>query len=585
MKTSCLRMVSLGIIALSSMVAVNSLIAADIPHRIYVGSFYEQEVFDQTAPGTECYPGAPCYYSGSSLLRIWDPSSAGFEQYVTSPSCVDENGDQWCGGQNVTTRWPETTWPPQGFNGTQVTRTYYSDCTSMVETNTVGPMFGIPWVHRDITTTEWWEGHRCFWDDGTLFGPTYVQWHPTRLRRANTTIMLYTGIEDILPIPGPPPPGSAMGPAIFRIRAPVTDVDTGLPINPTNVTVQGVRANASGDIFLLANENIHVNVTPQTPAAFRNTQYDVTAEKSKPQIWRILPDGSRTNITDRTQTVWVGEQIDLTCSSTGSWTNFTNCTWTVPGITVAGWNSTITQAVVIPFTNRNSGAIRYYWVDGHAPATVECRIAIGGMTFNLRTHFTVIRPFNYLTSTSASAGVTVDSLYLVVPALHFGDSRSRAAGVAGMVFSYDAQVAGGQWTLCQVVASTMNRVRQTSGQWWRLAATNVLDEVFPFTDTNDSPGVWLESQPFNTPPNAPLDYAIAHDVYSTTLMFMPAVGNAIWVPIRQVTWSWRGSASWAGGTWSLVPGSASHTPNPGSSETTLHPTWTNNVQSYGLSRE
>jgi hypothetical protein len=115
-----------------------------------------------------------------------------------------------------------------------------------------------------------------------------------------------------------------------------------------------------------------------------------------------------------------------------------------------------------------------------------------------------------------------------------------------------------------------------------LNATSGLDDVYPYpldpdaTQTNgktsDTPGLAIDGISGVTFTAASVDFNA-----TMWLLFQPSgtTGNKIWVPLRQVTWTWTAAASKSGSTWSIT----SHS-DPGTlsdSDTTAHPVWTKNA--------
>jgi hypothetical protein len=100
-----------------------------------------------------------------------------------------------------------------------------------------------------------------------------------------------------------------------------------------------------------------------------------------------------------------------------------------------------------------------------------------------------------------------------------------------------------------------------------------LDDIYPYdshSSTTDSPLVTL--------PASGLTSTFTDYTATMWLMYKPlnVPGTSIWVPLRQVTWSWAATATFSGGHWTLT----SHTDpqNLSDSDSTTYPTWTRNAE-------
>jgi uncharacterized Zn-binding protein involved in type VI secretion len=95
--------------------------------------------------------------------------------------------------------------------------------------------------------------------------------------------------------------------------------------------------------------------------------------------------------------------------------------------------------------------------------------------------------------------------------------------------------------------------------------------AFDNTGTNavDSPGQSLDIFPSN------YVSVTGSGTFNMWMMFTPSGGVS--VPLQVVNWSWSGSATNNGTGWSLVPGSATNSPNPAGQDTENYPLWINNI--------
>jgi len=305
-----------------------------------------------------------------------------------------------------------------------------------------------------------------------------------------------------------------------------------------------------------------------------STQFTVnpTVPLNVVQVKVKLADG--TDITNTTRDVIVGQKISLTVEVLPSGTSFTSPQWTIPGNRIANYAVTCTgsgtppecqaptSAAVTALTNPTDAAVDYYWVDGADGRQVQYSITVSGSNITGQATFNVKRPTAQVTATTGT--VAVGSPFGNLE-LHYGTTS-----IPGISFSRTITVPTGfagatQWV--QTV-TTLRRRQLNSGAWERWSGTG-LDTTYPYdsgSSTSDSPGNPLSS-----------DYlqVTADDSFTMWLMFKPDGATSIWVPLRQVSWSWAGAASRSGSTWTL--NSSSNTGNPADADSTTHPTWTLNV--------
>jgi hypothetical protein len=152
------------------------------------------------------------------------------------------------------------------------------------------------------------------------------------------------------------------------------------------------------------------------------------------------------------------------------------------------------------------------------------------------------------------------------PGVRFGYTVTMPSGFTGGSF---------QWT--QVVVSTNIFITDTAGNVVHYTGGNAVDTRFsyPFIDQ----GVFLEDSPSDLlDPDS--NRNSRSDSFVSYVMFRPDGANSIWVPLRQIPWTWSGSATRTGtptpNTWVLDPGS-SHQAGP-DVNSTAEPTWQGRIQ-------
>ena len=364
----------------------------------------------------------------------------------------------------------------------------------------------------------------------------------------------------------------------------------GTAISNALISILGLPGNTNGEFYVNLRDNRNIDLTPTLPPEYTNYTYAVDAGRVEVRLKR---GGS--NITDTTQTVWVGQQMDLECEvSTGS--VGLNYSWVVPGTKVADWQYSSTNAVVIPFsTNRSSHRALYYWVDKNPAARVECTVTLGGVSRTVRATFDVRRPQATWTLTPhAQVQVTTNHhrpgwnpFYALICGSAFGNDVGMSFeyqvtnfdGYSGSYQIWFVQTVRIDWKANQIQTSPIQR------SWY--VDMEGLDTDIPYLswsvaaeDTDDSPGDPLPGVD---------SYYYRRDRFKCYLMFKPTDGPSIPVPLSLAEWQWMGQAILVNTNtvpvqYSLHPYYTSPQATT-SSETLNHPTWTNNAANYNSFRK
>ena len=275
------------------------------------------------------------------------------------------------------------------------------------------------------------------------------------------------------------------------------------------------------------------------------------------------------NITGTTQNAIVGQQISLSVEVVGTTEAVSNIQWSVPGTRVANFVGSASTGTLTQLSNLNVTPLTFYWADGgdNRQVTLGCRI--GTTQFDKSATFNVKRPTASVTTSTGT--VALDLASGGTFSLHFGVLST--SGTPGITFSRSITLPTGftgdtQWV--QVVDSTLRTKTPNGGNMLTLQGSG-LDTTYPYavgSSTEGSPRSGI----------SPCDFSSisVSDSYTMWLMFRPTGTNAIWVPLRQVNWSWSGQ----GGrftTCGWILSSSSHSTNPADQNSTTFPTWTSNV--------
>jgi hypothetical protein len=293
----------------------------------------------------------------------------------------------------------------------------------------------------------------------------------------------------------------------------------------------------------------------------------------------ILLNG--TVLGSQTVNVIVGQKINLTTSTHPSNATVTNSQWTIPPNTadapiasytiVDGTGGAYSATTAQPTLTGTS--VNYYWV-GTGTYTVTYSATVNNTAVSKQVSFQVVKPS--LTISTSSGTIAVDSIY-GDPRLRFGYSD----GTPGVRFSYSnvtmpTGFSGGSFQWTQVVSSANITITPNVGNQQVLQGTNMIDSGFAYPFVYNT-GVQMEDSP-----DAPLDSSWSHLSYTASfvsyVMFKPSGTDAIWVPLKKVSWSWTAGATRTGSpnTWTLDAGS-SKTVNA-AADATAEPQWSARVQ-------
>lgn len=273
----------------------------------------------------------------------------------------------------------------------------------------------------------------------------------------------------------------------------------------------------------------------------------------------ITRDGN--TITDQTLNTIVGERIGLAASVLPTGVTVSGFQWSIPGYIVGGYSADSNTGSVNQNVAVNDSAATFYWVDGGDSRSVTCSVTLGGTICSGTTTFNVRRPTAQITSTTGSVDIDKSStpwglrFGVPWPGIAFTQTITIPSGFSGST----------EWVQ---LADPLRRRKKPDGTWDRWAGAG-LDTDYPYsaaTSTTDSPATSLDSGYVEK---------TANDSFTMYLMFQPSGFGSIFVPLRQVSWSWGGDAVYSGGTW-LLPFSH-NTLNPVDTDTTSFPEWTRNA--------
>jgi hypothetical protein len=295
-----------------------------------------------------------------------------------------------------------------------------------------------------------------------------------------------------------------------------------------------------------------------------------------------------TDITNKTTSVSVGEQIALTASSTPLPTGITiqSQSWTVagtgdsPATAIANFSHTSTNGGPVALTNSDlsQASITYYYVTAATSRQVTLTLTLSdGSTPSAQATFSIAAP--------TSVAVTVQTGSVAInsgPLLQFGSNSGTNVGIKFTASATPPSGATNNFSWVQLISSwTFQLTDPTNGN--QICSCNPpsgLDKQYPAStgpSFNDNPDVHLSGAPSTV---SELSNSFSAVMY---LMWRPGLPNDISVPLGSIAWGWTGDTvrdSNAQFGWSLNSG-APQPLNPSFAQSSAYPTWSALVPTPG----
>ncbi len=296
--------------------------------------------------------------------------------------------------------------------------------------------------------------------------------------------------------------------------------------NTTNGATPDITAHdnwtASAGAAILRAE-IHVAET----AYFANTPYPNTYTTV------AMPN----HINDQTNTTVVGKKMVFTAKPDGA----DSYEWGVGGSTVSNFVVTATNGgPVFDFPKTNQTLTFAWWKPGTNVVTLK--VKIGGQEMNRTCTFIVVDP--PISVTTEAGNIALDNNYpnFTGESLHFGVRGDNP----GVKFTHNHSVfSPGNFQWVQIVNSSVSKLKKQSGSNWKLTASG-LDGEYPLSTDNkvtDSPVItgWDDEAQQGESLGAYYTEVSADDSFTMFLMYKPE-RNDVWVPFKQVDWTWNARA-------------------------------------------
>jgi hypothetical protein len=283
-----------------------------------------------------------------------------------------------------------------------------------------------------------------------------------------------------------------------------------------------------------------------------------------------------TKVTNQTQNVIVGQQINLSVQVQPSGISMTKTQWTIPGTVVKNYviaytdKQSPTSDVLTALTDLSPSAITYYWVDGADGRVVQVTFKVNGTPFTLQTTFNVKQPTATIRCDTGLVGANTAWGHWVL-----GFGVPIGPGITLTWSSTTPNGFSGTYEWVQTVNPVHSKT-DTNGKVWTFQGAG-LDTQYPYPINSD--GHVYDSPQVSLTPDANGTYVTAtgNDSFQMYYMFQPSFSNSIWVPLNVINWFWSGTAVWdaTNQIWDCTARDSS--PNPPAPTTTTFPQWTANA--------
>ena len=242
----------------------------------------------------------------------------------------------------------------------------------------------------------------------------------------------------------------------------------------------------------------------------------------------------------------------------------------------------------VPAADLQAQILQFYWADSGVKA-LKCTVT-GGASKDGTGELMVNSPSIDPAYTAKQGTVR----FLTPKKTQFGLYGTPGTIEQGMQFSATVKMVDGwtpgKWEFVQtVVPATTVTAANGQKKAWSLNGMTVLDDTVPYTFKGptkaDGPaGPW----PTGTPGGAvdsprklliktlTTRVSVDTETYKMYIMFLPPGHKPMWVPLQYWGWSWKGTATFAKGTWTLA--GQGQAVDSAATDTTDHPIWKKRAQ-------
>lgn len=330
-----------------------------------------------------------------------------------------------------------------------------------------------------------------------------------------------------------------------------------------------------------------VDVTPDA----RGIDYWSGGSSAGEVKMRIFDASTGVELTDKTNTVMVGQKISLYCSLS-AWPGIvvTNFNWNVPGYAISNYVATTNIGLVYPYFPKSNTNVAFYWADGANGRLVTCMATVNGKQSVGGTVFNVLRPEATLTADIGT--VHADTSFNGPPPagdywLYLGGAPIPGLPLTeGIVFEAEVSVptnGAGQIAVTQLINTERRHTYDGTNGITEVKTSRgdfVLDGIRGVEMDGSVPigsGATTNLFNFDSPAtrlSAAYKTKTVNDTFKLYLKYKPAGTDSIWVTLRTLApdWKWRGSATkGTNAVWTLGPGA--YSASSPSIDSTEFPVW------------
>jgi len=315
-------------------------------------------------------------------------------------------------------------------------------------------------------------------------------------------------------------------------------------LSPEEITIGGFGTPDSyGYVYATLAADQTVDVTPKA----RVDYYTGGAGGTEIKL-RIFDANTGAELTDKTTTVVVGQQIKLYCTvSAPTPVQPTAYQWTVPGFAISNYIATSSSGTVysnFPTTLTN---VVFYWVDGATNRTLTCSATVHGQKTTGQALFNIYRPTVTLTDEPPSWATNYGGF------LALGENTGEMYYSVNVISAFTGLTDYSQ--LINRTAANGRTSETTANQFWL--------DTYPYYLSKGGDAVFqvISNRPrllrFNDSPAYELSHLFSNttsvfDQFKDYVMFKPDNGTPtknIYVPLGKIIWSWSASTTYSGGQW------------------------------------
>jgi len=350
---------------------------------------------------------------------------------------------------------------------------------------------------------------------------------------------------------------------------------------PSEFTIGGFgNPDSDSYIYVTLAANQTVDITAKAAVHY----YEGGAGQTE-VILRIFDANTGNELTDKTTSVVVGQQMSLYCVvSAPTPDQPTAYKWNVPGFAISNYVATANSGTVYSNFPTILSNVVFYWVDGATNRALTCSATVRGQKAVGRAMFNVKKPRTSMTAqiTGTVALDTSAMTYSGQPvglSLHLG-TPSPTNDRDGIRFNFELLSMDGYTNtskfFCTQVGNEYFGVNGTDGQGHSYTVNGLDNSVVyqvlqPTTD-------WAADSPLSVIGPIYTNKITRQNHFEMHLMFQAQSVPSIAVPLKRVEWEWKGvGINSTGNVWSLDSSASYSRILVNNADATTHPQWTNNV--------